>query len=62
MCIRDRGIVDRKYPAQLIASGYTGPINLHVEYLKPFNKENVPNQIAAIKRDSDTLKQWLGWS
>ena len=56
------GIVDRKYPAQLIASGYKGPINLHVEYLKPFNKENVPNQIAAIKHDSATLKQWLGWS
>lgn len=56
------GIVDRKYPAQLIASGYKGPINLHVEYLKPFNKENLPNQIAAIKHDSATLKQWLGWS
>ena len=61
-CPLAKGIVDRKYPAQLIASGYTGPINLHVEYLKPFNKENVPNQIAAIKRDSATLKQWLGWS
>ena len=61
-CPLAEGIVDRKYPAQLIASGYTGPINLHVEYLKPFNKENVPNQISAIKRDSATLKQWLGWS
>ena len=61
-CPLSEGIVDRKYPAQLIAGGYTGPINLHVEYLKPFNKENVPNQIAAIKRDSATLKQWLGWS
>ena len=61
-CPLAEGIVDRKYPAQLIASGYTGPINLHVEYLKPFNKENVPNQIAAIKRDSATLKQWLDWS
>ncbi len=61
-CPLAKGIVDRNYPAQLIASGYTGPINLHVEYLKPFNKENVPNQIAAIKRDSATLKQWLGWS
>ena len=61
-CPLAEGIVDRKYPAQLIASGYTGPINLHVEYLKPFNKENVPNQVAAIKRDSATLKQWLGWS
>ena len=61
-CPLAEGIVDRKYPAQLIASGYTGPINLHVEYLKPFNKENVPNQIAAIKRDSVTLKRWLDWS
>ena len=61
-CPLAEGIVDQKYPAQLIASGFTGPINLHVEYLKPFNKENVPNQIAAIKRDSAMLKQWLGWN
>ena len=61
-CPLAEGIVDQKYPAQLIASGFTGPINLHVEYLKPFTKENVPNQIAAIKRDSTTLKRWLGWN
>jgi sugar phosphate isomerase/epimerase len=61
-CALAEGIVDQKYPAQLIRSGFTGPINLHVEYLKPFTKENVPNQIAAIKRDSATLKRWLGWS
>ena len=61
-CPLAEGIVDQKYPAQLIASGFTGPINLHVEYLKPFTKENVPNQIAAIKRDSATLKRWLGWN
>ena len=61
-CALAEGIVDQKYPAQLIRSGFTGPINLHVEYLKPFTKENVPNQIAAIKRDSATLNRWLGWS
>ena len=61
-CALAEGIVDQKYPAQLIRSGFTGPINLHVEYLKPFTKENVPKQIAAIKRDSATLKRWLGWS
>ena len=61
-CALAEGIVDQKYPAQLIRSSFTGPINLHVEYLKPFTKENVPNQIAAIKRDSATLKRWLGWS
>ena len=61
-CSLDEGIVDKKYPAQLIKSGYTGPINLHVEYLKPFTKENVPNQITAIKKDILTLKEWLNWS
>ena len=61
-CALAEGIVDQKYPAQLIRSGFAGSINLHMEYLKPFTKENVPNQIAAIKRDSATLKRWLGWS
>jgi sugar phosphate isomerase/epimerase len=61
-CSLAEGIVDKKYPGQLIKSGYTGPINLHVEYLKPFTKENVPNQITAIKKDILTLKEWLNWS
>ena len=61
-CSLAEGIVDKKYPGQLIKSGYSGPINLHVEYLKPFNKENVPNQIVAIKKDILTLKEWLNWS
>ena len=61
-CALADGIVDKKYPGQLIKSGYTGPINLHVEYLKPFTRENVPNQIVAIKKDILTLKEWLNWS
>lgn len=60
-CGLAEGIVDSKYPKQLIKSGFTGPINLHVEYLKPFTRENVPNQIAAIKKDTATLKEWLNW-
>lgn len=56
------GNIDSDYPRRLLKSGYTGPVNLHVEYLKPFSKENVPKQIAAIKRDAATLRKWLGWS
>ena len=57
-----QGNIDSRYPRQLLKSGYTGPVNLHVEYLKPFSKENVPRQIAAIKRDVGTLRKWLGWT
>ncbi len=57
-----RGNVDSGYPKRLLKSGYTGPVNLHVEYLKPFSKENVPNQIAAIKRDMVVLRKWLEWT
>ena len=57
-----QGNIDSRYPRQLLKSGYTGPVNLHVEYLKPFSKENVPRQIAAIKRDVGTLRKWLGWA
>jgi len=57
-----QGNIDSRYPRQLLKSGYTGPVNLHVEYLKPFSKENVPKQIAAIKRDVGTLRKWLGWA
>ena len=57
-----QGNVDSGYPRRLLKSGYTGPVNLHVEYLKPFSKENVPRQIAAIKRDAGTLRKWLGWA
>ena len=57
-----RGNIDSGYPRRLLKSGYTGPVNLHVEYLKPFSRENVPKQIAAIKRDTGTLRKWLGWT
>ncbi len=57
-----QGNVDSGYPRRLLKSGYTGPVNLHVEYLKPFSRGNVPKQIAAIKRDANTLRKWLGWT
>ena len=56
-----QGNIDSGYPRRLLKSGYTGPVNLHVEYLKPFSRENVPKQIAAIKKDASTLRKWLGW-
>ena len=57
-----QGNINSGYPRRLLKSGYTGPVNLHVEYLKPFSKENVPKQIAAIKRDAGTLRKWLRWA
>ena len=55
------GNIDKQFPRRLIQSGFSGPVNLHVEYLKPFSRENVPKQIAAMKRDAATLRKWLGW-
>ncbi len=55
------GNIDKQFPNRLVRSGFTGPVNLHVEYLKPFSRENVPKQIAAMKRDAATLQKWLGW-
>jgi len=57
-----QGNIDSRYPRQLLKSGFAGPVNLHVEYLKPFVKENVPKQIAAMRRDLSTLRKWLGWA
>ena len=61
-CPLDEGIVDRKYPRQLIKSGFTGPINLHEEYINHRDPKLVPQHIKAIRKDVATLKGWLGWS
>ena len=49
------GMVKREYFDWLKKSSYTGPISLHVEYIQGTG----PEQIAQIKKDSDTLKSWL---
>ena len=60
-CALAEGIVDQKYPRQLIKSGFTGPINLHEEYINHRDPKLVPQHIAAIKKDVATVKDWLGW-
>ncbi len=60
-CALAEGIVDQKYPRQLIKSGFTGPINLHEEYINHRDPKLVPQHIAAIKKDVATVKGWLGW-
>ncbi len=61
-CSLAEGIVDKKYPRQLIASGFTGPINLHEEYLNHRDPKMIPQHVDAIRKDIVTLKSWLGWS
>jgi hypothetical protein len=56
------GIVDRKFPGQLLKSGFAGPVNLHEEYLNHRDPKLVPKHIEAIRKDIATLKKWLGWS
>ena len=61
-CPLDEGIVDAKYPRQLIKSGFTGPINLHEEYINHRDPKLVPQHVEAIRKDVTTLKGWLNWS
>ncbi|MBN8418002.1 MAG: TIM barrel protein [Verrucomicrobia bacterium] len=58
------GQVDPAYGKMLMKTGYTGPISLHLEYLK-----GDPKDAAVLKgfreahvRDFATLKGWLGWA
>ncbi len=54
------GVVGKAYVNQLKAGGYTGPVCLHVEYLK--GNINDPgyleNAIAATQADIATLREW----
>jgi sugar phosphate isomerase/epimerase len=61
-CPLSEGIVDRKYPGQLLKSGFDGPVNLHEEYLNHRDPKLVPKHVEAIRKDIATLKKWLGWS
>ena len=53
------GVVDRKFLKSLVQSGYTGPINLHEEYIDHRDPKLVPRHVEAYQRDLATLKQWL---
>jgi sugar phosphate isomerase/epimerase len=53
------GRVDAGFFDILRETGFEGPISLHEEYLDHKNPELVPDHLAAIKRDFQTLKEWL---
>ena len=61
-CPLSEGIVDRKYPRELLKSGFEGPVNLHEEYINHRDPKLVPEHVKAIRKDGATLKEWLGWS
>ena len=50
------GKVDPKFFKMLRQTDFAGPISVHVEYLP---KANAKANVAALKRDFETLKQWL---
>jgi sugar phosphate isomerase/epimerase len=52
-----KGNVDPKFFKTLAKSDFRGPISVHVEYLP---KESPQANLAALKRDFDTLRNWLG--
>ncbi len=53
------GRVDPKFFKRLRDSEFTGPISLHEEYLDHRPAELVPQHLAAIKKDVETLRKWL---
>jgi sugar phosphate isomerase/epimerase len=52
------GRVDPAFFKMLRDSGFSGPISLHEEYLDHRKPELVPEHLAAIKKDFETLKKW----
>lgn len=63
-CPLGEGKVDPAYGQMLMKSGYTGPISLHLEYLKgdPKDPAVLKEFREAHLRDFATLKGWLGWA
>ena len=53
------GMVDPRFFKMLAETGFTGPISLHEEYLDHRKPELVPDHLAALQRDLQTLQQWL---
>lgn len=53
------GIVNPRFFKLLADSGFKGPISLHEEYLDHRKPELVPEHLAAIKKDFETLKEWM---
>jgi sugar phosphate isomerase/epimerase len=52
-----QGMVDPEFYKALAGSEFKGPISVHVEYVK--ESAGADAQLAAIKRDFETLKKWM---
>ena len=54
------GVVGKEYVEMLKKTGYSGPVSLHVEYLKGGLRDEgyLKEAIAATKRDMEVLKTW----
>jgi sugar phosphate isomerase/epimerase len=54
------GVVGNQYVDMLKVTNYSGPVSLHVEYLKGGVKDegNLERAIAATRRDLEVLKSW----
>lgn len=53
------GLVSKSFFQTLKKLNFTGPISLHEEYLDHRKPELVPDHMAAIGKDMNTLKEWL---
>ncbi|TWU60074.1 Xylose isomerase-like TIM barrel [Rubripirellula tenax] len=53
------GRVDREAVKSLHLSAFDGPISLHEEYLDHKKPELVPQHLAAMKSDLETLRSWI---
>jgi sugar phosphate isomerase/epimerase len=63
-CPLGQGQVNPDFATQLTKRGYTGPVSLHVEYLKgnPKDPAVLKEFRAAHLRDLKVLKEWMGWA
>lgn len=61
-CALADGVVGKGYVEELKKLKWTGPVSLHVEYLKGSVKDEgyLENAIQATKADYETLKSWWG--
>ncbi len=54
------GRIDPGFFKMLRDDGFSGPISLHEEYLDHKQPQLVPQHLTAIKKDLETLNQWIG--
>ncbi len=62
-CPLGEGQVSPEYAQMLLKSGYTGPISLHLEYLKgdPKDPAVLKEFRTAHTRDVKVIREWMGW-